>query len=345
MTRTTRREPGGEREHLHRAPTPRPEPEIVTAGIDHSLPPATSRRELRERERAALANAHTAAAPQLVMPVAPAPELVMPAASAPPLAKPAAAVPELATPVASPRVRTGTVRHSIASRLLSVAALASAGALVVGMSLPANALGVYSPEAEADDGLIAASLVVEGQGLDVHEDHDSITVARDDFEVKSWAQVLRDTYGTRSYSYTSSGTGAIRWPFPYTVPISSGYGFRAKGCGACSTDHRGIDFVPGSGAPIFAVADGVVIEHNESHWSFGNTVVLEHRIGGQIVQTRYAHMQYSSSPLQVGQTVPVGEFVGLVGTTGVTTAPHLHFEVIVNGAHVDPFTWLQTNAG
>ncbi len=296
----------------------------MTAGNDHSLPPATSRRELRERERAADAARAETAAP--AAPVAPSPAVAVAAA---PAARPA----------------RSTVRHTIASRLLSFAALASAGALVVGMSLPANALGVYSPQtAEVEGDFIAATLVAEGQGLDVHEDHDSVVVQRDDFEVKSWAQVLRDKYGSRNFSYTSNGSGAIRWPFPYTVPISSGYGLRAKDCAACSTDHRGIDFVPGSGAPIFAVADGVVIER-EDHWSFGHTIVLQHHIDGQVVQTRYAHMQFGSSPLYVGQSVPVGEFVGLVGSTGVTTAPHLHFEVIVNGAHVDPFVWLQTHAG
>lgn len=340
MTRTTRREPGGLREHLHHAAPSRPEPEIVTAGNDDSLPPATSRRELRARERAQASAQPETAAPQAGFTFPTAPD-VEPASRV----RPAPAAPAAAAAVAAPRaVRTGNVRHTIASRLLSVAALASAGALVVGMSLPANVLGVQSADAAVEEEFIAASLVVEGQGLDVHEDHDAITVARDDFEVKSWAQVLRDKYGARNYSYSSNGSGAIRWPFPYTVPISSGYGLRAKDCGACSTDHRGIDFVPGAGAPIFAVADGVVVER-EDHWSFGHTVVLEHRIDGQTVRTRYAHMQFGSSPLSVGQSVPVGEFIGLVGSTGVTTAPHLHFEVTVNGAHVDPFVWLQTHAG
>lgn len=316
----------------------------MTAGNDSTLPPAMSRRELRERERAA-ASAYAAsgyAAPAHAaseQPAAPRPD----AASATP--PPASAPHPRAVAVAHPAPRR-TVRRSLASRLLSVAALASAGALVVGMSLPATALGVYSAEADADADFIAASVPVEGQQVTLADGADeAIAISRDDFEVKSWAQVLKDKYGSRSYAYTSTGTGAVRWPFPYTVPISSGYGARAKGCGGCSTDHKGIDFVPGAGAPIFAIADGVVVEHTESHWSFGNTVVLEHRIDGHVVQTRYAHMQLSSSPLQVGQSIPVGEFVGLVGSTGVTTAPHLHFEVIVDGAHVDPFTWLQAHAG
>jgi len=319
----------------------------VTAGTDHSLPPATSRRELRERERAA-ASAHAQGAPAATEPTAVA------APTAPePTAHPASGAPRAGhAPVrevasAARPAPSRTVRHSLASRLLSFAALVSAGALVVGMSLPANALGVYSAEAEAagDAEFISSTAPLEGQQVTVEESDETIAVSRDDFDVKSWAQVLKEKYGNRSYSYSSTGTGAIRWPFPYTVPISSGYGYRVSGCNGCSTDHRGIDFVPGAGAPIFAVADGVVVEHTENHWSFGNTVVLEHRIDGQVVQTRYAHMQLASSPLQVGQTVPVGEFVGLVGSTGVTTAPHLHFEVIVNGAHVDPFTWLQTHAG
>lgn len=253
---------------------------------------------------------------------------------------------------ATPRIRAphrdehrARTRRSGGSRLLSTSALLAVGAIVVGVSLPANVLDSYVPTASADTSLIAAVAVEDGQELSVDTPvADTMAIARDDFDVKSWAEVLRERYGSRSYaSYRVSTSGPIRWPFPYPVPISSGYGSREAACAECSTDHRGIDFVPGNGAPIYAVAAGVVVEHSANHWSFGNSVVLRHHIDGQVVQTRYAHMQLSSSPLQVGDEVAVGDFIGVVGQTGVATAPHLHLEVIVNGAHVDPFPWLQAH--
>ncbi|QEO08788.1 M23 family metallopeptidase [Protaetiibacter larvae] len=239
--------------------------------------------------------------------------------------------------------RSGT-RRAVGSRVLSFGVLAVVGAFLVGVSVPATALGVITPaDAAGTAPALAAAVTEPGQEVDVHGDLAESVEARDGFEVKSWAEVLREKYGPRNYSYTV-GSGAIRWPFPYAVPISSGYGQRVAACNGCSTDHKGIDFVPGLGAPIYAIADGVVVEHEENHWSFGNTVVLQHQIDGQVVETRYAHMQLSSSPLQLGDTVAVGDFIGLVGQTGVATAPHLHFEVIVEGAHVDPFVWLTEHA-
>jgi murein DD-endopeptidase MepM/ murein hydrolase activator NlpD len=132
----------------------------------------------------------------------------------------------------------------------------------------------------------------------------------------------------------------VRWPFPYQVPISSGFGDRAAPCRGCSTVHMGLDLVPGAGAAIFAMADGVVVEHSENT-TFGNYVVIQHQIDGETVYSGYAHMQTASSPLAVGDPIKVGDFIGLVGSTGTSTGNHLHFEIKLNGVNVDPFAYLQ----
>lgn len=211
---------------------------------------------------------------------------------------------------------------------------------MVGMSLPANVLGVYDPAA-ADQVPLAASVPVIGQELDIDEaDAAVLATDRDGFEVKSWAQMLRDKYSRGNFAYSVYWSGPIRWPFPYEVPITDGFGPRPAPCGGCSTMHYAIDLVPGAGTPIYSIADGVVIDHVDGFGSWGNYVRIQHSIDGRTVITSYAHMQTGSSPLEIGDTMAVGDFIGLVGATGQSTAPHLHLEIEDDGVRVDPFIWL-----
>jgi murein DD-endopeptidase MepM/ murein hydrolase activator NlpD len=224
-----------------------------------------------------------------------------------------------------------------------------AGALAVGMSVPANAFNNG-----ADDVVLtqAADQSVQTQQQDTQSMAADSTVtttsaAREAYTVTSWAEMLRLQYGTRDYSYElGDPNGPIRWPFPYAVPISSGFGERSAPCRGCSSMHMGVDFTPGVGTPIYAIADGVVSVHDDDAYGFGNHVIIDHGnlLGtGADIQSLYAHMQHGSSPLAVGQTIHVGDFIGLVGMTGTATGNHLHFELHVDGVQVDPFAWLQTN--
>jgi len=183
---------------------------------------------------------------------------------------------------------------------------------------------------------------LRSQSLRLRADTAEAVEARDAYRVTSKAEMLRQLY-TRTY--TTSWTGSIRWPFPVTVPISSGFGYRPAPCRGCSTDHRAVDFAPGGGVPIYAIASGTVKEHVDGNGSWGNYVILEHRIDGQTITSSYAHMQHGSSPLVPGDGIEVGEFIGLVGATGQATGKHLHLELKVDGVKVDPFVWLSTNAG
>ena len=90
--------------------------------------------------------------------------------------------------------------------------------------------------------------------------------------------------------------------------------------------HNGADFSAATGTIIPAAALGTVYFVNPLS-SYGNTVVLKHNIDGQIFYTLYAHLQ-SLPKLVVGQVVEAGQSVGPVGTTGKSSGPHLHFEVI-----------------
>jgi len=346
----------------------------MTPGTDdQQLPstPALTRRELRERERStetnqpvpgpsgqalepndgirALFGAPTGGSTFVPSPPA---EPASPFAFTPtsPTAKPSTAAPASFTrvlkgePIAtrqSTSVRPKRIARTVGSRLLSLGAMVFAGALAFGMSVPANAFYSPSTAMAAEDSQVAAPKAL--QFVEVANNVELTPATRDAWSVTSWADMLRQRYGTRSFNYTV-GNGSIRWPFPSAVPISSGFGDRVSPCRGCSVHHMGIDLTPGFGAAIFAIADGVVIEHQESSSGFGNYVILEHHINGHTVTTLYAHMQFGSSPLVVGEVVKVGDFVGLVGQTGMATGPHLHLEITVDGLHVDPFTWLKTNA-
>ncbi|WP_166876187.1 M23 family metallopeptidase [Salinibacterium sp. ZJ450] len=259
----------------------------------------------------------------------------------------------LAAPARSGRkrqvaARPATVRakpgfaNGVARKVLSGAAFLFAGTLMVGMTVPANAFRIETYQelgTDADQKIVGQSLDLAGASADAQ------ATTRDAFTVTDFAQVQRLKYGTgnRDLSYTTSGTGPVRWPFPVAVPLSSGYGDRVAPCRGCSSQHEGVDFVPGAGTPIFAIADGVVKSHTQGG-AYGNHVVLEHVINGKKVTSLYAHMQWGSSPLSEGDMIPVGEFIGLVGNTGASTGPHLHFEIHLDGVPVNPFTWLKANA-
>jgi murein DD-endopeptidase MepM/ murein hydrolase activator NlpD len=227
-------------------------------------------------------------------------------------------------------------RKRIGSQLLSLGAMMFAGALVVALSVPANAFMT-----EAAPTYLVTTSDEPVQSIAVSEEVAAPAPVRDEFGVTSYAELLRIKYAN-THSYTAT-TGAIRWPFPYPVPITDGFGDRPPGS-AGTAHHNGVDFVPGAGTPIYAIADGVVSLHQEDQYGFGNHVFLSHSVNGENFDSVYAHMQYGSSPLAVGDTIKVGDFIGLVGNTGASYGAHLHFEIRIGGVPVDPFAWLQAHA-
>lgn len=235
-------------------------------------------------------------------------------------------------------------KPSIGKRVLSWGTMIATPLLFIGVSLPVNIFYGEADMTPAIAGALGDGEVVAAQSFTVAGSQSTqVGIQRQSWSVTSYAEVLKAQYGSRSFSYSTTGIGAIRWPFPTAVPISSGYGDRIAPCRYCSSNHRGVDFVPGNGSPIFAIADGVVTA-SEFGGGYGQYVYLEHEINNRSVLTVYAHMQRNSSPLRVGDEVEVGDFIGLVGNTGTSTGPHLHFEVRIEGDYVDPFAWLKENA-
>jgi murein DD-endopeptidase MepM/ murein hydrolase activator NlpD len=229
-------------------------------------------------------------------------------------------------------------RASVGQKFLSLGAMLFAAALLVGTTLPANA---FLPTASSVNASAPADKVA-GQTLEVSDDALMTATARDTFDVISYADQLRLKYGNVSYSFSAT-TGAIRWPFPYPVPITDGFGDRPSGTSGTS-HHNGVDFVPGGGTPIYAVADGIVATHSDDAYGYGNHVIISHDVNGMQFDSLYAHMLTGSSPLNAGDAITVGDFIGLVGDTGDSYGAHLHFEIRIGKIPVDPFAWLTANA-
>lgn len=127
--------------------------------------------------------------------------------------------------------------------------------------------------------------------------------------------------------------------FPTEVPyITSNYGSRIHPIYGYRIDHKGTDFRAYCGTPIYASAGGRV-EWAKWYGGFGNHVMIDHGIvNGNVLHTSYAHL--SSFAVSSGQIVTQGQVVGYSGTTGTSTACHLHFEVYVNGNTVNPMNLL-----
>jgi murein DD-endopeptidase MepM/ murein hydrolase activator NlpD len=132
------------------------------------------------------------------------------------------------------------------------------------------------------------------------------------------------------------------WPVDNAI-ISSGYGSR-KSCSSCSSYHQGLDFTPGRGENVIASMEGKVVEIG-SMMEYGEFVIVEHIIGHNIWHTLYAHLEIDSVPknVYVGKNILVGDTLGAVGSTGLTTGPHLHFEIRINGTKVNPLPILLNN--
>ncbi|PZU58466.1 MAG: hypothetical protein DI547_10270 [Sphingobium sp.] len=145
-------------------------------------------------------------------------------------------------------------------------------------------------------------------------------------------EMLKWTKDGRAEWFEASGVGERRGVL--TAPVagrtSSGYGMRRHPILGYTRMHAGIDFAAPYGSPIYAATDGIV-EYAGRHGGHGNYVKLRH--GGGIA-TGYAHM--SRIVASVGQRVRRGQVIGYVGSTGLSTGPHLHYELYRNGQTINP---------
>ncbi len=130
-----------------------------------------------------------------------------------------------------------------------------------------------------------------------------------------------------------SGNGQLSHPIP-GARITSGFGYRVAPTAGATSRHDGIDYGAGTGTPIYAADSGTVITatYNSAR---GNYIVINH---GNGMQTWYQHC--SAMYVSAGQTVSRGQNIAAVGSTGIVTGPHLHFEVHIGGVPVNPLGYI-----
>lgn len=230
----------------------------------------------------------------------------------------------------------------------TVGVMSLAGLLAVSMTLPAEAVAAVRGTSAVATSLVSAG-AADAKGAAADEiqafvapsgvENESLSRA-DDFSTVSLVQVAAEQGINYSGEiFTNDPDAAIQWPFLVGVGMSYGYGMRSGRL------HEGIDFVPGNGAPVQAIADGTVRIATEQGGAYGVTVYIDHVIDGSVITSHYSHMQYGSLQVKAGDTVKVGTIVGKTGNTGRSYGAHMHFELIVNGSTIDPMPWLKENAG
>ena len=151
---------------------------------------------------------------------------------------------------------------------------------------------------------------------------------------KKIVQLSQQLAAQSGSSSSSAALGGYIWPVS-SRKINSPFGPRNTGIAGASTNHKGVD-IGGVyySSQVHAAKAGTVIVSQYSS-SYGNYVVISHGSGNT---TLYAHM--SSRSVSVGQTVAQGDVIGITGSTGISSGPHLHFEITENGVRVNPLNYL-----
>ena len=122
---------------------------------------------------------------------------------------------------------------------------------------------------------------------------------------------------------------------PKTVTISSPFGTRLHPVRQTIIFHEGIDLAGPAGQPVYATGDGVVESTQINFSGYGNVIVIDHGFG---YKTRYAHLK--EIKVTAGQVVIRGDKIGTLGNSGLSTGPHLHYEVIYRGMQINPWNYL-----
>ena len=183
-------------------------------------------------------------------------------------------------------------------------------------------------------------MTAEYQGYLAQEDALSKQVAKAEKDyyqalAKEEAARLAELNKQNNYVPANKDSSGFLYPLPYRVAITDSYGYRTHPVtGKKTTWHNGVDLAAGAGTAIYATKSGTVTTALRSD-IWGNYVVINH---GDGFSSLYAHMQ--GLIVKAGDYVKQGQIIGYVGSTGLSTGPHLHFTIYYNGADVNPMSYI-----
>lgn len=200
-------------------------------------------------------------------------------------------------------------------------------------------LSIATADAQSVDNSLRPVTTTTETGGRARLETDPIIISR--AEDEEWADEVPALGRSRTMSVTAmmSSTAAASANMPSIWPVAGimrgGVGVRRNPFGGMSFEfHKGQDISAPTGTSVIATADGVVVT---AGWQrgYGRVVYVDH---GNGISTRYGHL--SRIDVAVGQIIKRGEQLGLVGSSGRSTAPHLHYEVRINGAPANPVNYL-----
>lgn len=198
---------------------------------------------------------------------------------------------------------------AVSRRALAVASITTSASLLFMGALPATATTVK-----------AERFAEQSQGFQVAAYTDGLLAQR-------------DVIGVRQVT-------PVQYPVAKKTKISSYFGPRS--CAGCSSNHQGIDFTPGAGKRIEAIAPGKVVKVGNPSGALGVYAIIKHKIKGKTYYSVSAHMQLGSLKVKAGDKVKIGEKLGRVGSTGMSTGPHLHFGILnADKRAINPLPWLK----
>ena len=236
------------------------------------------------------------------------------------------------------------LKRRVGAKLFAIVALSFAAMLIVGTSIPPSLFGPAPASASITTSVGATPKVqpiTSGQTYTA-TGVTSGGVSREGFKATSEDVLAQLNAVAADAGYTVNNSGAIRWPFDLPVPLGDLFGPRVAPCSGCSTFHNGTDFETGDKAPVYAVAAGTVTV-SDMDGSLGQNIAISHNVKGLVFTSVYGHLTAGSAKVQVGDKVTEGELIGLTGSTGESTGPHLFLEIDIDGSPVDSLVWMKAH--
>ena len=213
-----------------------------------------------------------------------------------------------------------TRKPSMKRRIAGAAALASVGGLVLTMALPLVEQSAPKEEAAA------------GTQQRLFSEVSPDTMPASFTEISAV-----DSRSAAPASYEFSADSVVNYPFKQQVMLTDPFGYRTA---PVAQFHDAQDFAASEGTPIYAIAEGKVLEAGYQSDGCGFGVKLEHEIDGSTVTSRYCHMQDGSNDLAEGDSIGMGDPVGKVGATGMAFGAHLHLAIRIDDKPADPMPFL-----